>query len=377
MRRRYGLLLVVAMIFLLLPVFCGAWLIGDFEIPVKKVKPKPKSTLFIYPEPADALIRILNIDPVFKQGMELKPGRYEVEVSKTGYDTKVQWLELQDGETKRFNITLSKVVVRRPEDSSGSSKTFRDSTTGMEFVWVPEGCFEMGSPSWEINHQSDEGPVHRVCVDGFWMGKYEVTNAEYRRFKSGHDSKSYKGNSLNGAKQPVINVSWEDAVAFAKWLSAKSTKTFRLPTEAEWEYACRAGTTTARFWGEGESLACRYANVNDLTSKKVNKFSWANFSCDDGYVVTAPVGSFRANGFGLHDMLGNVWEWCSDWYDKDYYKNSLIRNPQGASSSSLRVIRGGCWGSNPWGVRSAIRYRDSPGIRDYDLGFRLVASGRR
>ena len=125
MRKQYGLLsvVVVAAIFLLLPVFCGARLIGDFEIPVKKVKPKPKSELFVYPEPADARIRILNIDPVFKQGMELKPGRYEVEVSKTGYDTKVQWLELQDGETKRFNITLSKVVVRRPEDSSGSSKT--------------------------------------------------------------------------------------------------------------------------------------------------------------------------------------------------------------------------------------------------------------
>ncbi len=243
----------------------------------------------------------------------------------------------------------------------------------------------MGSPTRERGRGDDEGPVHKVCVDGFWMGKYEVTNAEYRQFKLGHDSGSYKGNSLNGGKQPVVMVSWEEAKAFAEWLSRKSERKFRLPTEAEWEYACRAGTTMVRFWGDGEELVCNYANVNDLNSlfilpfsfKRKNKFSWDNFSCDDGYAVTAPVGNFKSNYFGLYDMLGNVWEWSSDWYGGNYYKNSPVQNPQGPGSGSDRVSRGGGWGSGPRGVRSAIRYRFSPSFRCHSLGFRLVFPGRR
>ena len=367
-------LLILTLLFipLLTVTLSQARMAGDFEIPAKKVK--PKSTLFIYPEPADARIRVLNNGPVFRQGMELDPGRYQVEVSKAGYHSKTQRLDLKDGEIKRVNMVLSKVKVDRPEEASNS---FRDPTTGMVFVRVEGGCFQMGSSSSEKCHQGNESPLHRVCVDGFWMGKYEVTNAEYRRFKSGYDSKAYKGKSLNGDKHPVVNVSWDDAVAFAEWLSRKSGRKFRLPTEAEWEYACRAGMSTARFWGNGESSACRYANVNDLTSKKVNKFSWSNFSCDDGYAVTAPVGSFRPNAFGLYDMLGNVWEWCSDWYDADYYKNSPGQNPQGASSGSYRVYRGGSWDDYPWHVRSALRLRREPGFRSSFLGFRLVSSGRR
>ncbi len=125
----------------------------------------------------------------------------------------------------------------------------------MEFVWVPKGCFQMGS---NIGN-SNEKPVHEVCLDGFWMGKYEVTNRQFRKFRSGHDSKSYKGQSLNGDNQPVVFVSWGDAKAFIKWLNSKGNGTFRLPTEAEWEYACRAGNKSARFWGDAEEIACKYA----------------------------------------------------------------------------------------------------------------------
>ena len=315
LRFRKFLVVWLVIIAVLVPLLSWAWVIGGFEIPAKKVKPKPK------PPP---VIRNLTNTPV-------------------------------------------------STPSSGSSgQTFRDSTTGMEFVWVPKGCFQMGSPSGESKRDSDEGPVHRVCVDGFWMGKYEVTQGEWQKIMGNNPSKFKKGSNY-----PVEKVSWDDCKSFIRKLNARSNKTFRLPTEAEWEYACRAGTTTARFWGDGESSACSYANVNDLTSKKVNKFSWANFNCDDGYAATAPVGSFRANGFGLHDMLGNVWEWCSDWYDKNYYRNSPGQNPQGASSGSIRVLRGGSWHFIPWNVRSAIRSRSRPGFRRNRLGFRLVSPGRR
>ncbi|MDT8424017.1 MAG: formylglycine-generating enzyme family protein, partial [Desulfuromonadales bacterium] len=145
-------------------------------------------------------------------------------------------------------------------------KSFTDPTTGMAFVLVKGGCFQMGSNAGD----SDEKPVHEVCVDDFYMGKYEVTNGQYRRYKGGHNSKTYNGNSLNGDKQPAVNVSWDDAVSYAQWLAGKSGKSVRLPTEAEWEYAARGGTTTVRWWGDSADQACRNANVHDRTSKRVN-----------------------------------------------------------------------------------------------------------
>jgi formylglycine-generating enzyme required for sulfatase activity len=240
-------------------------------------------------------------------------------------------------------------------------------------VFVKGGCYQMGSSTNEKDRGPDE-TQHNVCVDDFWMSKYEVTNRQYRRYRSGHDSGAYKGKTLNDADQPVVQVSWEEASAYATWLSGKSNKKLSLPTEAQWEYAARGGTTAARYWGDSPDSACGYANVHDQTSKRVNKFDWEMHNCDDGYAGTAPVGSFRPNAYGLYDMLGNVWEWCSDWYAKDYYASSPRNNPQGASSGSGRVIRGGSWGSLPRGVRSALRYGDEPGYRHSILGFRLVLS---
>ncbi|MDT8423034.1 MAG: SUMF1/EgtB/PvdO family nonheme iron enzyme, partial [Desulfuromonadales bacterium] len=190
---------------------------------------------------------------------------------------------------KEFRTSREK-MSRSGGSGSGS---WTESLTGMAFVRVPGGCFQMGSPSSEKDRDSNEGPVHEVCVDDFSMGKFEVTNAQYRKYKSGHTSKDYKGNSLNGDDQPAVYVSWEDATEYAKWLSRQTGKSFRLPTEAEWEYAARAGTRTARWWGESPDQACRNANVADQSAKR--KWSnWTVHNCDDGYAVTAPVGRFAA-----------------------------------------------------------------------------------
>ena len=233
---------------------------------------------------------------------------------------------------------------------------------------------EMGSALDEAGRDVDEGLVHEVCVDGFWMGRTEVTNAQYRQFQSDHDSRSYNGHSLSGDNQPAVNVSWHDAKAFADWLTQETTGlyTFKLPTEAEWEYACRAGTVTARFWGEYADEACQYANVHDKTSKRINKFEWQHHDCDDGYAVTAPVGSFRPNGFGLYDMLGNVWEWCEDTYGEDAYSTHKRNNPIYTDSGSFWVNRGGSWSDVPRGVRCAIRDRLDPEFGNFYLGFRVV-----
>jgi formylglycine-generating enzyme required for sulfatase activity len=191
-------------------------------------------------------------------------------------------------------------------------------------------------------------------------------------FKPSHDSGNYEGNNLNGDTQPVVNVSWDDAVAYAEWLSQKSGKTFKLPTEAEWEYAARAGTTTARYWGDDDASLCRHANIADRTSKVAfSGFTWAYDGCDDGYKVSAPVGRFAPNAFGLYDILGNVMEWTASLYDKAYAggeKRRAATKDEGGS----HVLRGGAWYGHPGIARSAFRFLSTPDSRRDYFGFRLA-----
>jgi formylglycine-generating enzyme required for sulfatase activity len=247
----------------------------------------------------------------------------------------------------------------------------------MEFVWIESGCFQMGSPDSEAGRNDDEGPVHEVCVDGFYMGKYEVTNAQYRQWKREHDSTDYKGHSLNADEQPAVLVSWEDAREFADWLTDQSggQAAFRLPTEAEWEYAARAGTTTARFWGDDPDKACAYANVHDDTSDQAFDWAWSPHDCDDGYAVSAPVGSFRPNAFGLYDMLGNVWEWCADSYVASYAGAPADGSARGnLDDEKAKILRGGSWVDSADNCRAACRPASEPGSRSSNGGFRVVLS---
>lgn len=241
----------------------------------------------------------------------------------------------------------------------------------IELVPIKGGCYQMGDSVGDGD--PNERPVHQVCVSDFSIGKFEVTNTQYKAFDPDHDSGISEETSLDGGNQPVVNVSWEDAVAFTKWLSIKTEQSYRLPTEAEWEYAARAGSDKSRYWGNNPDVACKFANVADLTAKR-HWAKWTTFPCDDGFAVSAPVGSFLPNNFGLYDMLGNVWEWCEDIYNSEAYSKLPINNPVYGGSGEYRVMRGGGWSNGPLGIRSSHRVGLSPGFGHHSLGFRIVRS---
>lgn len=282
-------------------------------------------------------------------------------------------------ETAQAANTISRTpsILARTASAAGAPPAgmvnYFEPFSGVQLVLVPEGCFQMGSPNAEPNRDLDEGPTHQVCVGSFYMGKHEVTNLQYRKKDAAHDSGSYNNLSLNGDWQPVINISWSDANAYAAWLSQKTGMKFRLPTEAEWEYAARAGTVTSRPWGNSPDGACAHANVLDRTSKLVNRaITLDTHNCKDGFAVTAPIGAKQPNKFGLHDMIGNAYEACSDWYQANYYSYSPAKNPQGPGSANAKVLRGGSWNQAPEKVRVANRSSIPPRLRDPLVGFRLV-----
>jgi len=252
-----------------------------------------------------------------------------------------------------------------------ASSIYTEKYTGMEFVKVPEGCFVMGDTHGD--GQGDEKPLHEVCIDSFWVGKFEVTNAQYRKFKPDHNSGSYEGNDLNGDSQPVTGVTWYDATEYAKWLSKRSGRVFRLPAEAEWEYVARGGTDGRNYWGDNPDIACKSANGADLTAKS-QWSDWTTTACSDSYKVSAPVGRFQPNSYGVHDIMGNAWEWTNDWYDAEYYFESPKNNPQGPSSGKLKIPRGGGWMNASECVRVADRNGFLPDFSILFLGFRLVSS---
>ena len=173
---------------------------------------------------------------------------------------------------------------------------------------------------------------------------------------------------------PVVNVSWNDAMEFCNWLSRKEGKTYRLPTEAEWEYACRAGTTTRYFHGNDSEGLEKVGNVADAAFETQFPELEGAIRANDGYAYTSPVGSFSPNTFGLYDMHGNVWEWCADWYDPEFYAMSPTNDPGGPVTGGERVYRGGGWFNCARGFRSASRSGSQPENRNLTLGFRVFVA---
>jgi formylglycine-generating enzyme required for sulfatase activity len=250
-----------------------------------------------------------------------------------------------------------------------------DAKAGLEYVWVPPGIFEMGCVPDDSDCTTDELPRHRVTLTkGFWIGKTEVTVKAYAQFarKTRHPmppepkatpfrTLSGRANSISkdfrpgpGKKEdrPVVNVTWDEAAAFCKYSGG------RLPTEAEWEFAARGGKD-GMLYPNGASISRDEANYGSVGG-------------NDLWQYAAPVGSFPPNAFGLHDMAGNVWEWCSDWHDEDYYRQSPETDPKGPEHGAARAARGGSWGFGPKYMRASIRVRAAPADRSEDMGFRCV-----
>ncbi|MDE0332830.1 MAG: SUMF1/EgtB/PvdO family nonheme iron enzyme [Nitrospinae bacterium] len=255
------------------------------------------------------------------------------------------------------------------------AEQFRDCAACPEMVVVPAGSYVMGSPSSEEGRYDHEGPQHRVTIsESFAVGAYEVTFEEWDACVSAGGCGGYgpdDGGSGRG-RRPVINVNWDDVQRFVAWLRIETGEPYRLLSEAEWEYVARAGTTTARYWGETESGQCRHANGADQTAKKALDGRTVA-SCDDGHAPMAPTGTYVANNYGLYDLLGNVWEWVEDCANDSYRGAPVDGSAWESGKCSSRVIRGGSWFDEPRSLRSASReWGDTTGYRGADVGFRVA-----
>jgi formylglycine-generating enzyme required for sulfatase activity len=262
----------------------------------------------------------------------------------------------------------------------------------LQLVPVKGGCYWMGD--WLAIERQSLNPVHEVCVDDFLIGKHAVTRRDFEQFvlDTGYRTEAEKTGGCYGwtgskwkkkksitwrnagfaqdDRHPVVCVSWNDSAAFAEWLSAKTGRKYRLPSEAEWEYAARSGGKQEQYAGfSDEGRAYLYANFCD----KNCVFDHKTPDQDDGNTYTAPVGSYKPNGSGLYDMTGNVWQWTNDWYGERYYGRSPKENPKGPDSGQYRVLRGGSWLYEPINSRATHRFWSSPSLPCNDFGFRLAS----
>jgi formylglycine-generating enzyme len=303
------------------------------------------------------------------------------------------------------------------EETSQAARQGReiDNSIGVKLVLIPAGEFMMGGQESaeelveafaaykrKAEFFKDEYPRHRVRITKpFYFGKHEVTVGQFRSFvdeagyktEAENDGQGGWGYNLQSGQcegrkpqfnwlntgftqsedHPVINVTWNDAVAFCQWLSRKEGKTYRLPTEAQWEYACRAQTATRYHNGDDPAALPEVANTLDAkgrtTFPHVQELA---FLPGDKPSFTMPVGGKNPNQFGLHDMHGNIWEWCADWYGADYYSKSPVDDPTGPDAGGQRVRRGGAWNSFPLWARASFRNWNTPQSRCVNLGFRVV-----
>lgn len=324
---------------------------------------------------------------------DFEVGTYTVYFSKEGYQNLSQTVEIKDGKKETLAVTMTKTSVpQQPVPTMPTNPTAQTSSTGdrtftvngvtFEMIAVKGGTFTMGSTDQYAD--SDEKITHQVTVSDFMIGKFEVTQKLWKAVM-GNNPSYFKGDNL-----PVESVSWNDVQEFIRKLNQMTGQNFRLPTEAEWEYAARGGTNTSLY--NGENINIKGAN----NSPNLDKLAWYGGNCGQNYTSSAgcdvskgyditgwsekqyndskggthPVGLKQPNAYGLYDMLGNVWEWCQDWYG-DYSSGSQT-NPQGPSSGSDRVIRGGSWYDYARDCRVSYRSNTGPDNRYYIIGFRLV-----
>jgi formylglycine-generating enzyme required for sulfatase activity len=272
-----------------------------------------------------------------------------------------------------FQPCLAVETEANPEYYENDLTLWREPLTNQEFVWLQGGCFQMGQSSQERQQlkeeagelkyrefYADETPQHKVCLDGFWLARQEITQLQWTSLMA---TKPFSPNMA--IDHPATNISWLMTMDFITVLNGIDSESFRLPTEAEMEYGTRAGTSTP--FHTGKTITTDQANYNGV------------YTYDTGergaYLEkTAPTRSYPANQVGLFDMHGNVWEWCSDWYDKEYYQHSQIDNPKGPKTGKKKVMRGGSWFTAPRSIRSANRRGIEPDIALEDSGFRLVVN---
>jgi formylglycine-generating enzyme required for sulfatase activity len=264
---------------------------------------------------------------------EVAPGAHALRIAAPGKKDFSQTVNVSSGQETRVEATLLDLVA-----TAGSAR--ESPRDGLKYVWIPPGTFMMGCSPGDNECANHEKPSHQVTITkGFWIGQTEVTVGTYKRFAAATgrqmpDAPSFKNGWAND-DMPIVNVTWDDAHDFCTWAGG------RLPTEAEWEYAARGGSTAARYG-------------------PIDEVAW--YSKNSGDQAHA-VGQKGANGFGLFDTLGNVWEWVNDWYDQKYYKNSPAQDPPGPASGQYRVLRGGCWFFDAGFARVSARSRISPGGR--------------
>jgi formylglycine-generating enzyme required for sulfatase activity len=282
------------------------------------------------------------------------------------------------------------------QGASAKTPEPRVNSLGARFVLVPAGSFIAGSPVTEKERSANEQQHQVKITKPFWLGATHVTVGQFTTFTKesgyrtvaetqgwaygGWNEKEKGWNKLTDGswknpgfpqtnEHPVVCVTWHDAKAFCAWLSAKEGRTYRLPTEAEWEYACRAGASTAYPWSDNPDDGKGWANCSDQTSASAFTLFPA-FTWSDGFLHTSPVARFRPNAWGLHDMIGNALQWCEDWF-ADYPAGS-VEDPQGPVEGRERILRGGSFIYGPRHCRCAFRGRNSPDFQNFYVGFRLV-----
>ena len=298
--------------------------------------------------------------PLNKTGVQ--SGKMNLRVEASGHMVFSQVVHVETNAWTQISAILNPLTTQDPPQPAAlpsSDNEWVEPFSEMIFVQIPGGCFQMGS-----NHKKS-GPIHEVCVGNFYLGKYEVTQGEWQKVMGRNPSKS-----KNSSRHPVEMVSYYDIQEFITNLNSKGKTNFRLPYEAEWEYAAKGGKRQFQYSTKNGSINSSSVNFD---SEGIFSIGFLLRSSEDGFKDSAPVGSFPLNFFGIADMTGNLWEWIHDYYGKAYYASSAKNNPKGPEKGKYRIFRGGSWNdSNVDYLSTSFRYLKKPGYKNNTVGFRLA-----